>query len=151
MRKHLLAALTIALLTACAAAPEKTATGTTVPATQATAAAETPEAALRARATAYYATLIAGQYKEAYEFFAPGYRATWSPQAHYQIHPPVGKYLSAEVTDVTCVSETACDVVTATRFRFNEKEQLIGGEEVPIPVTSRWLKVDGTWFFVPRL
>lgn len=149
MLKHLLIALTIALLTACGAVPEKTAT-TAVPA-PAPATAETADAALRARATAYYAALIAGQYKEAYEFFAPGYRATWSPQAHYQIHPPVGKYLSAEVSSVNCVSETACDVVTATRFRFNDKEQLIGGEEVPMPVTSRWLNVDGTWFFVPRL
>ncbi len=150
MLKHLLTTLAIALLAACAAAPEKTATGTTAPAAQAP-AAETPEAALRARATAYYAALIAGQYKEAYDFFSPGYRATWSLPAHYQIHPPVGQYLSAEVSSVNCVSETACDVVTATRFRFNDKEQLLGGEEVPIPVTSRWLNVDGTWFFVPRL
>jgi hypothetical protein len=52
---------------------------------------------------------------------------------------------------VRCVSETACDVVATTRFRFGDKEQLVGGSEVPIDVTSRWLKVDGTWFFVPRL
>lgn len=145
MLKHLLTALAIALLTGCAATPEKTATAT-VPA-----AAETPEAALRARATAYYASLIAGQYEEAYEFFTPGYRATWSPQAHYQIHPPAGNYLSAEVLSVQCVSETACDVVTATRFRFGSKEQLVGGSEIPLDVTSRWLNVDGTWYFVPKL
>lgn len=140
MLKYLSTALAIALLAACAAAPEQPATG----------AAETPEAALRARVAAYYATLIAGQYQAAYEFFTPGYRATWSPQAHYQIHPPAGKYLSAEVASVQCVSESACDVVTATRFRFGDKEQLIGGSEIPMDVTSRWLKVDGTWFFVPR-
>ena len=141
MLKRLSTVLAIALLAACATAPEQPAIG----------AAETPEAALRARAAAYYATLIAGQYQAAYEFFTPGYRATWSPQAHYQIHPPVGKYLSAEVASVHCVSETACDVVATTRFRFGDKEQLVGGSEVPIDVTSRWLMVDGTWFFVPRL
>lgn len=146
MLKHLLAALTIALLTACAATPEKT-----VPAAQAPAVAETPEAALRARAAAYYASLIAGQYKEAYEFFTPGYRATWSPQEHYQVHPPAGKHLSAEILSVQCVSETACDVVAATRFRFGDKERLVGGSEVSLDVTSRWLNVDGTWYFVPKL
>jgi hypothetical protein len=137
--KYLSTALAIALLAACAAAPEQPVAG----------AGETPEAALRARAAAYYATLIAGQYQAAYEFFTPGYRATWSPQAHYQIHPPAGKYLSAEVASVRCVSETACDVVATTRFRFGDKEQLLGGTEVPMDVTSRWLNLDGTWFFVP--
>ena len=141
MLKYLSTALAIALLAACAAAPKQ----------PVATAPETPEAALRARVAAYYATLIAGQYQAAYEFFTPGYRATWSPQAHYQIHPPVGKYLSAEVASVHCVSETACDVVTSIRFRFGDKEQLVGGSEAPMDVTSRWLKVDDTWFFVPRL
>ncbi len=149
MLKHLLTALAIALLTACAATPEKTATGATTPATQAPAVAETPEAALRARAAAYYAALVAGQYEAAYGFFTPGYRATWPASAHYQIHPPAGKYLSADVLSVKCVSETVCDVVVATRFRFNDRENLIGGTEVPVDVSSRWLNVDGVWYFVP--
>lgn len=144
MLKQLSTALAIALLAACAAAPKPSATGAIAP-------AATPEAALRARVAAYYATLIAGQHLEAYEFFTPGYRATWSPQAHYQIHPPVGTYLSAEVASVHCVSETACDVVVTARFRFGQKEQLVGGSEVPLDVNSRWLHVDGDWFFVPRL
>lgn len=150
MLPRILAALTVALLAGCAAAPDKTAAPAAPAAAPDKAAAATPDAALRARVAAYYAALIAGHYQEAYEFFTPGYRATWSLQAHYQIHPPVGKYLGAEVTAVNCTSETLCDVVVAARFRFKDKEDWIGGEEMPMDVKSRWLNIDGQWYFVPR-
>lgn len=144
MLKHVLAALTAVVLTACAAAPEKIASG----APQAT-PASTPEAALRARVAAYYAALMADQYEAAYGFFPPGYRETWSAQAYYQIHPPVGKYLSVDPLSVKCASETVCDVVVSVRFRFAERQEVLGGIEVPMDVSSRWLNVAGEWYFVP--
>lgn len=142
---RILATLAIVLLAACAAAPDKTA----VPAAPPVAAP--PDAALRARVTAYYAALIAGHYQEAYEFFTPGYRSTWSVQAHYQIHPPIGAYLSAEVTAVNCISETVCDVAVSTRYRFDKTEEWIGSQELPMDMKSRWLNIDGQWYFVPRV
>ena len=138
MIKYGSALLLIALLAGCAQAP--------VPAP----APSSPEEALRERVSAYYQALIAGDYKGAYEFFTPGYRSTWSATDHYQIHPIIGTWLSAEVLSVDCVSEYACDVMVSTRFRFSQNVEPIGGQEVPMDTKHRWLYTDGQWYYLPR-
>lgn len=111
---------------------------------------KTPEEALRERVTAYYQALIAKDYKGAYAFFTPGYRATWSATDHYQIHPIIGAYLDAEVLAVDCVSDAACDVTVHTRFRFNDNVAPLGGQELPMDTKHRWLKVEGDWYYLPK-
>lgn len=136
MPKSLLSILLALLLTACAGAPP--------------APPQTPEEALRARVTGYFDALIARDYKGAYQFFTPGYRSTWSATDHYQIHPVIGTWLSAEVLGVECVSEHACDVTVATRFRFAQGVAPLGGQELPMDLKYRWLYTEGDWYYLPR-
>ena len=138
MLKHLPAIVLTVLLAACASAPEP------VP------EPKTPQEALRERVEAYYQALIAKDYKGAYAFFTPGYRTTWSVTDHYQIHPIIGTWLSAEVLSVDCVNEQVCDVVVRTSFRFKEEVEPLGGQEIPMDLKHRWLKTDGDWYYLPR-
>ena len=138
MLKHLSAIVLTVLLAACAGAPP------------APAPPQTPEQELRARVTAYFDALIAQDYKAAYQFFTPGYRSTWSATDHYQIRPVIGTWLSAEVLGVECVSEHACDVTVATRFRFAQGVVPLGGQEIPMDQKYRWLYTEGDWYHLPR-
>lgn len=112
--------------------------------------ADSPDSALRARASAYYDALIAADYRAAYGFFTPGYRAARSFQEHSMIVPPQGRYRAAVVGDVRCVTEQACDVLVSTRFEFDKSVRPIGGMVVPIDVTDRWVFVEGGWYLAPR-
>lgn len=134
MLKRLVTVCVVVLLGACATAPSP----------------KTPEEALRARVAAYYQALIAKDYKGAYQFFTPGYRSTWTAVDHYQMHPIIGTWLSAEVLSVDCVSEAVCDVVVATRFRFDKNIAPVGGQEIPMDRKQRWMKLDDGWYYLPK-
>ena len=110
---------------------------------------KTPEEALRERVAAYYKALIAEDYQGAYEFFSPGYRSTWSAADHYQIHPILGTWVSAEVLSVNCASADVCEVVVSTRFRFAQEVEPLGGQELPMDLRYRWLRADGEWYYLP--
>ena len=138
MLKQFPAIVLTVLLAACASAPQ--------PAPE----PETPQQALSERVEAYYQALIARDYKGAYQFFTPGYRSTWSVTDHYQIHPIIGTWLSAEVLSVDCVSEQACDVSVSTSFRFQENIEPLGGQEIPMDLKHRWLKTEGDWYYLPK-
>ena len=111
-----------------------------------------PEApnSLEQRAQAYYNTLIDGDYKGAYAYFAPTYRENIPAQEHYQRRPPLGRLLAAEPGKVECASETACDVTFSTRYLFDKGAQPLGGMEVPMSFTERWVRVEGQWYLMPR-
>lgn len=137
MPKTSIAVLLATLLVGCAG------TATTPP-------PKTPEEALRERVTAYFQALVAEDYRKAYEFFAPGYRSTWSVTDHYQIHPVIGTYLKGDVLAIHCPSEDVCDVTVSTRYRFNDDVEPLGGQELPMDMKYRWLMTDGEWYYLPQ-
>lgn len=137
LSKALIAALVTVLLTGCAGTPDAP-------------APKTPEKALRERVTAYFQALVAQDYRKAYEFFAPGYRSTWSVTDHYQIHPIIGTWLAGEVLAIECPSAEVCDVTVSTRFRFNAEVEPLGGQELPMDMKYRWLKTEGEWYYLPQ-
>lgn len=105
---------------------------------------------LEHRAKGYYSALIDGDFKGAYGYFAPSYRENVPVGEHYQRRPPGGRVLTAEPGKVECVSESACDVSFSTHFRFDKSVQPLGGMEVPLSFTERWVLVDGQWYLMPR-
>lgn len=139
MSKSLMAALLATLLAGCMGASNAPPV-----------APKSPEDELRERVAAYFQALVAKDYRKAYEFFAPGYRSTWSAADHYQIHPVIGTYLAGEVRTISCLGEDVCDVTVHTRFRFDKGVEPLGGQELPMDVKYRWLKTEGEWYYLPQ-
>lgn len=102
------------------------------------------------RAIQRWNLLIAHKAEQAYDYLSPGYRSTQPRDAYAKIKnsSPV-RWESVKPLDNKCDGET-CTV----RLVITSKvvlPQLEGHDvESQSPVTERWLKSDGQWYFLPE-
>lgn len=99
------------------------------------------------RARAYYEAIVAGDYKGAYQFFAPSYRAEFSVQAHYLAKPPMVKITAAQQMKVACPGADVCSVVTSVEYIDASDPRSSGTKsKVTNVVKSKWIREDGNWW-----
>ena len=107
-----------------------------------------PEVAVAERAQARYDALIAKNYKAAYEFLSPAYRARFNFENHLRARPIITTYTAAKVLSVECESDAACK----TQIEVTSKGLRVpAGRGMPNwPITSveteQWVRVDGQWW-----
>jgi hypothetical protein len=109
-----------------------------------------PEQVVAARADARWVALLSSDWEKAYEFLSPGFRATTTLD-DYRIGM-INRQLNwtgAAPARAVCESAEKCAVKVRVDYA------LIGGlpgvREVKSSAESAetWLKLDGTWFFLP--
>lgn len=107
------------------------------------------KSALERRVGAYYAQLVAGDYRKAYEYFSPGHRKRFAFHEHYQAYPPVARFEEARIREVDCKSDAACTVEMIATFVFKTDMKELDGRRITTTLPDRWVKVDGKWWLLP--
>ena len=109
---------------------------------------QTPEDAVRERATKRWASLIERDFAKAYELIVPSYRSVVGVNAYRSQFGNSLNWTAAEVVAVSC--ET--DRCTAT-VRI-DAQPLLGlkfGNTISTHVDETWLLEDGRWWFFQKL
>ena len=101
-----------------------------------------PEQAVKARAQARWDALVAGQIEKAFEFITPSGRSTL-PFDVFRGRLSGTSWRKASVTSATCEPEV-CDVNVTLEV------DVLPNLPQPIPISEKWLLVDGQWWFVYR-
>lgn len=105
--------------------------------------------ALERRVDSYYAALIKGDYRKAYEHFSPGHCKQFAFYEHYQAYPPVARYEEARIRKTDCPSESACKVEMIATFVFKTDMMELDGRRITHTIPERWVRVDGQWWILP--
>jgi hypothetical protein len=108
-----------------------------------------PEDAVRERATARWHALLAHEFKGAYEFNTPTYRAVRDYDKFRAIFGNGTAWTGAEVVGVTCETAVKC----TARIRIDAKP-LYGtrfGDTISTHVDEAWLKEGEQWWLVQPL
>jgi hypothetical protein len=127
-RSGVLAAAVATLLGACATVPTS------------------PQEALALRAQARYDALIAKNYKQVYEFFAPSYRERISYESWVGSRAPRASFLSAKVVNVKCLSDDACDLQVESTYQAPRGVKASPKGVIERVTEQRWVRVDGEWW-----
>lgn len=130
VRAKLAASLLTVLLTACA---------TTAPVS--------PEAAVKARATARWQALVAGNYKDAYGLITPSYRAVTPLDKYRASFGGAVAWTGAEVVGVTCEAEKCTARVRVDASPADPRF----GKTLSTHVDETWLLDDGQWWLFQKL
>lgn len=104
------------------------------------------EAALRARAEAYWAARVANDHVEAYRFEVVSTQADASLQRYLAGRGPVSLH-SAEVTEVRILDDGEGEVSVRMSYRLP-----LPGMRDPITgdALSHWRSIEGQWYHSPR-
>ena len=102
----------------------------------------TPEQAVKARAQARWDALVAGQFDKAFEFITPSGRSTL-PFDVFRGRLSGTSWRKASVTSATCEPEV-CDVTVTLDV------DVLPNLPQQIPISEKWLLVDGKWWFFYR-
>ena len=107
------------------------------------------ENTIEKRATARWDTLFSGDLAGAYEFLSPGYRSS-VPSLQYQRSLLVMKvkwtdarYIESDCTETTCKVKISLDYTVYGAIPG--VKSFDGTQEIE----ESWVKVNGTWYFVP--
>ncbi len=100
------------------------------------------------RAVARWDALIAGNWKDAYEFESPGYRQAKTVDDLRQSYGGLIDWKSIEVLEVSMESEKVAVVRLLLKSMIYDPG--FGGEGMLIPTEfkERWLFKDGQWWYV---
>lgn len=109
----------------------------------------TPEEEVAQRAQAYFAAVIAKDYKTSYSLHTPSYRSRYNYETHVLRTASSGiNYLKANVLRVNCQSAEACVAMVEISYKAAG-----GRSPVEWPVTTlledRWARIDGEWGRMP--
>lgn len=107
-----------------------------------------PEAAVRARADQRWKLLVAGKFDDAYQLLAPGYRAVKSFAAYKDDASPAVKWLSAEITSVTCEGPDVC----AAKVKLESRPLVpgFGRTNIVNHFDEKWILAEGQWWHFPN-
>ncbi len=108
---------------------------------------------LETRVTDRWNHLIEGELSQAYEYFSPGYKAgetldsfrirTQTAQMH-------ATWNTAQFVSSECEDEQVCEVKVEINYSYRFPQRSMGGMDVTTTIHENWLKVDDTWYFVPK-
>lgn len=107
-----------------------------------------PEDAVRERAQARYAALIAKDYKRAYGFLSPTYREHTSLENHMRVRPVITTYVEAKVIGVECTTDSACTARLEVTSKGVKAPGIKGVPNWPITsvTTESWVRAEGDWW-----
>ena len=101
------------------------------------------------RATARWETLLSGDLAGAYEYLSPGFRSS-VPSLQYQRQLLLNKvkwtgahYIESDCTETTCKVKISLDYTVYGAIPG--VKSFDGTQEIE----ESWVKVNGTWYFVP--
>ena len=101
------------------------------------------------RATARWETLLSGDLAGAYEYLSPGFRSS-VPSLQYQRRLLLNKvkwtgahYIESDCTETTCKVKISLDYTVYGAIPG--VKSFDGTQEIE----ESWVKVNGTWYFVP--
>ena len=107
------------------------------------------ENVLEERATARWETLLSGDLAGAYEYLSPGFRSS-VPSLQYQRRLLLNKvkwtgahYIESDCTETTCKVKISLDYTVYGAIPG--VKSFDGTQEIE----ESWVKVNGTWYFVP--
>jgi hypothetical protein len=107
-----------------------------------------PEEVVRQRAQARWDALLAGEWKTAYGYMSPSYRALVEEKRFANQFGSGAGWVSAEVFKVTCADEK-CTVVMEVKFK-----PILGMRAGNVATTSfeeSWIREDGQWWMFQRV
>ncbi len=109
----------------------------------------TPEEIVQARATARWKAMVAHDFKGAYEYLAPSYRAVSSFERYNEKLNGGAAWAKVEVARVRCESAEKCTASIRIESKpigvMNFKGNIITG------VDETWLLEDGKWWLYQKL
>jgi predicted lipid-binding transport protein (Tim44 family) len=105
------------------------------------------ESAIAERAQARWDALIEGDFKKAYQYETPGYRAVFSERAFESRFGKNVRWQEAKVRAVTLDGDTAEVRVLVEYQSVTSTGQVVDGVR---PLWERWQLVDGEWWFSNR-
>lgn len=106
-----------------------------------------PEEEAGRRALERWQALIQGDLEKAYGYLSPGYREVTS-FAVYRSH--IGgavRWKDTALKDVSC-ADTVCDVTLTIHYQYTA--QPVGKYEGNKILQEKWVRVDDTWWFLPK-
>ena len=103
-------------------------------------AGKSDEAVIAERALQRWNAVIAGNYDKAYEYISPAGRSIVTPEGFTKSMKP-GFHKSATVQAVKCSAPEVCEVQLEIEYEFQ-------GKRTKTPLPERWVKQDGTWWFL---
>ena len=101
------------------------------------------------RATARWALMKDGEYEEAWEYYAPGFRQSTSREAFARDAARRQTAITdAIVVEVTCEPEGArCEVTTELGYRLLAGPASLRGLESQRMIRERWIYIDQNWWY----
>lgn len=113
-------------------------------------AAKDDSARVEQRAVERWNFLIAHQAEKAYDYLTPGYRATRTREqyAAEMNNRPV-HWQAVKFTDRHCEAD-ACDVHVEVTYKVAVPGNTARDVVVPGPITERWIKTEGKWYYLPK-
>jgi len=106
------------------------------------------EQALKNRVTTYWKALVESNYETSYSFLDPFIRTAW-PVSTYKQRLGLIKYRDKIIIDSVKIHGHFADVnlrVTAYVPEFEMQGKKHSAPDREVPITERWLWVDGNWF-----
>lgn len=101
------------------------------------------------RAQARWNALIAGDHEAGYAFYTPGFREQTSV-VDFTIDMrgrPI-QWVAAEVQSANCDGDR-CEVETDLEYRVPSAPAQMSGMGNRRPIEETWIRIDGSWWFVP--
>ena len=109
----------------------------------------TPEQAVQQRATERWQALIAGDFKKAYEYLAPSYRAVSSFERYNEGLNGGAPWVKADVARVVCESAEKC--TAGIRIESKAAPVMHFHGNIVTGVDETWLLEDGKWWLYQKL
>ena len=109
---------------------------------------KTEEQVVAERAEARWRARIAKDWKAAYGYMSPGYRAThdYETFAMRMARVPL-VYRKASVEKVACPDDNRCNLVLKVETEYRGSLAQFQGQVSTSRVEEQWIKVDGQWWF----
>lgn len=108
-----------------------------------------PPEQVRQRATERWQALIAGDFKKAYTYNTPGFRAAVTPDGFRGRFGNTGTWLAGDVLDVNCPEEAKCIAKLRIDFKYTLSNRY--GDKLTSVVEEIWLLEAGQWWVFQAL
>lgn len=107
----------------------------------------TPELAVREKATEVWQAKVAGDYRKAYTYMPPSYRAVTTVEGYTKTMGAAVKLVGAEVVSVKCETEDKC----VAHMKLEARAALARGMSAPIVshFNEVWVRESGGWWLFP--
>lgn len=111
--------------------------------------ATTAGASAAERAKARWTAIVEGRFEDAYGFLTPGVRSATDREtyAKEQAVKPV-HYKSVTATAESCEADS-CIVTSDLEYEVKIPLAGVGSQTIAASVEERWIRIDGTWYYLP--